>query len=305
MAAPASDWLRHFRLLWNCWTKFNKTCQEARFQRRLPSLCFFGPIRKKQDGRPSLSSAETFSNSPLKPHNGIQWNLTGSKILKSHTKFCVFRADRKKRCNNVCACWAPRGRHNINPLGTPVDTPIPHFHVGCLESSGGNTQVTWQDGRPGLWSTEAFSTCPLKPLNGIQRNLKGSKISTFSTKFVFFGPVGKTRWPPQSLIGWLCFWGISVNKNVCPGRPVKKVAHCTQVHYMWPCGSLVSSPVPKVQVSYCHSALSVCQYLLAEQQNDRDVIKAKTLCSVYSCMLYDYNTEYTTRTRQIIWWWKR
>ena len=32
-----------------------------------------------------------------------------------------------------------------------------------------------------------FSTSPLKPLNGIHRNLTGSKISTSSTKFVFFG----------------------------------------------------------------------------------------------------------------------
>ena len=53
-----------------------------------------------------------------------------------------------------------------------------------------------QDGRPCLWLAEPFSTSPLKPLNGIQRNLTGSKISTSSTKFVFFGPIGKTRWPP-------------------------------------------------------------------------------------------------------------
>ena len=31
MVAPASDWLRHFRLLlWNRWTEFNETWQEAR-----------------------------------------------------------------------------------------------------------------------------------------------------------------------------------------------------------------------------------------------------------------------------------
>ena len=59
-----------------------------------------------------------------------------------------------------------------------------------------------QDGRPGLWLAETFSTSPLKLLNGIQRNLTGSKISTSFTKFVFFGPIGKTRWPPWPLIGW-------------------------------------------------------------------------------------------------------
>ena len=51
MAALASDWLRHFRLLCrNHWTEFNESWQEARSQRPLPSLCFSGPS-EKQDGR--------------------------------------------------------------------------------------------------------------------------------------------------------------------------------------------------------------------------------------------------------------
>ena len=37
----------------------------------------------------------------------------------------------------------------------------------------------------------------------------------------------------------LCFSGGSVNKNVQLGRFLKKVAHCTQVHDMWPFGPLV------------------------------------------------------------------
>ena len=41
-----------------------------------------------------------------------------------------------------------------------------------------------------------FSTS-LQPLYGIQPKLTGSKVSTSSTKFVFFGPIGKTRWPPS------------------------------------------------------------------------------------------------------------
>ena len=90
MAALASDWLRHFRLLlWNRWTEFNETWQEARSQRPLPSLCFSGRS-EKQDGRPGLWLAETFSTSSLKPLNGIQRNLTGSKISTSSTKFVFF-----------------------------------------------------------------------------------------------------------------------------------------------------------------------------------------------------------------------
>ena len=109
MAALASDWLRHFQLLlWNRWTEFKETWQEARSQRPLPSLCFSGRSEK-------------------------------------------------------------------------------------------------QNGLPVLWLTETFSTSPLKPLNGIQRNLTGSKISMPSTKFVFLGPIRKTRWPPWRLIGWDIF----------------------------------------------------------------------------------------------------
>ena len=59
-----------------------------------------------------------------------------------------------------------------------------------------------------------------------------------------FGPIGKTRWPPWPP-DWLrhlpslCFAGRSVNKNVRLGRILLKVAHCTQVHNMWPFGPLV------------------------------------------------------------------
>ena len=108
MAALASDWLRHFQLLlWNRWTEFNETWQEARSQRPLPSLCFSGRSAK-QDAA-------------------------------------------------LASDW------------------LRHFRL--------------------------FSTSPLKPLNGIQRNLTGSKISMPSIKFVFFGPIGKTRWPSWPLIG--------------------------------------------------------------------------------------------------------
>ena len=63
----------------------------------LNQICAFQAYRgKKQDGRPGLWLAETFSTSPLKPLIGIQWNLTGSKISTSSTKF-VFRVDRKKQ----------------------------------------------------------------------------------------------------------------------------------------------------------------------------------------------------------------
>ena len=194
MAALASDWLRHFRLLlWNRWTEFKETWQEARSQRPLPSLCF-SSRSEKQDGRPGLWLAETFSTSPLKPLNGIQRNLTGSKISTSSTKFVFFGQIGKTR-------WPPWpligwdifyfSSETAKGNSTKLDRKqgINVLHQVCVFSGWSEKQ----DGRPRLWLAETFSTSPLKLLNGIQRNLTGSKISTSSTKFVFFGPLGKTR----------------------------------------------------------------------------------------------------------------
>ena len=73
-------------------------------QRPLPRLCFSGRS-EKQDGRPGLWLAETFSTSPLKPLNGIQRNLTGSKISTSSTKFVFFRADQKNKMADLASDW--------------------------------------------------------------------------------------------------------------------------------------------------------------------------------------------------------
>ena len=190
MAAMVSDWLRHFRLLlWNGWTEFNETWQEARSQRPLPSLCFSGRS-KKQDGRPGLWLAETFSTSPLKPLNRIQRNLTGSKILNVLYQVCVCCADRKNKIGTLVSDWLRHFRlllwnrwteFNETWQEAKSQRPLPSL---CF--SGRSEK---QDGRPGLWLAETFSTFPLKLLNGIQQNLIGSKIIMSSTKFVFFWPI--------------------------------------------------------------------------------------------------------------------
>ena len=175
----------HFRLLlWNHWTEFNKTWQEARSQRSLPSLCFSGHS-EKQDGRPGFWLAETFSTSPLKPLNGIQWNLTGSKISTSSTKFVFFGPIGKTWLAKTFSTSLLKPLIGIqrNLTGSKISTSFTKFmFFGPIEK---------QDGRPGLRLAETFSTSSLKPLNRIQRNLTGSKISTSSTKFVFSGPIEK------------------------------------------------------------------------------------------------------------------
>ena len=259
MAALASNWLRHFRLLlWNHWTEFNETWQEGRSQHPLPS--------------------------------------------------CVFRADRKNKIAALGSDWPRQFRLLLWNCWTEFtetwqeassQRPLPSL---CF--SGRSKKK--HDGRPGLWFAETFSTS-LKPLNGIQWNLTGRKISTSSTKFVFFRPIGKTRWLPWPLIDLdifdfssetaernstkldrkqdlnvlyqvivfraycknifdfssetteqpatkldrkkdlnvlyhyqVCvFWGRSEKQDGRPGQSVKQVAHWTQVHDMWPFGPLV------------------------------------------------------------------
>ena len=244
----------HFQLfLWNNWTEFKETWQEARTQHPLPSLCFSGRS-EKQDGRPGLWLAETFSTFPLKPLNGIHRNLTGRKISTSSFKFvffrpigktrwppwpligwdifdfpsetaernstkldrkqdlnvlyqvCVFRADRKNKMAALASDWMRHFRLLLWNRQTEFNEtwqeawsqrPLPNLcFLGRSEK---------QDGCPGIWLAETFSTSPLKPLNVIQRNLTESKISMSSTKFVFFGLIGKIRWPSWPPIGWNIF----------------------------------------------------------------------------------------------------
>ena len=61
-----------------------------------------------------------------------------------------------------------------------------------------------QDDGPCLWLAETFSTS-LEPLNRIRLNFKVSMFSIYSTRFVFFVPIGKPRWPPRHLICWDIF----------------------------------------------------------------------------------------------------
>ena len=194
MAALASDWLRHFRLLLlNHWTEFNETWQEARSQRPLLSLCF-SSRSEKQDGRPGLWLTETFSTSSLKPLNRFQRNLTGTKIATSSTKFVFFGPIGKNKMAILACDWLRHFRLLLLNHWTEFNEtwqearsqrPLPSLcFSGRLEK---------QDGCHSLWLAETLSNFPLKPLNGIQRNLTGSKISTSSTKFVFFGPVGKNK----------------------------------------------------------------------------------------------------------------
>ena len=208
MAALASDWLRHFRLLlWNRWMDFNKTDRKQDLN-VLYQVCVFWGWSEKQDGRPGLWLAETFSTSSLKPLNGFQENLTGSKISMSSTKFMFLWPIGKTRWPpwpligwDIFGFSSETAERNSTKLDRKQDLNV--LNQVCVFRADRKNKMAAL--LPGLWLAETFSTSPLKPLNGIQRNLTGSKISMSSTKFVFFGPIRKTRWPPWPLIGWNIF----------------------------------------------------------------------------------------------------
>ena len=157
-----------------------KTWQEAGSQCPLQRLWFFGGRSEKQNGRQGLWLAETFSTSSLKLLNGIQRNLTGSKISLSSTKFVFFGADRKNKKAALASdylrhfrlpLWNSESEFNKTWQEAWSQCPLPSL---CFRG-----RLVKQDGRPGLWFAETFSTSSLKPLNGIQRNLTGSKILFF------------------------------------------------------------------------------------------------------------------------------
>ena len=159
MAAIASDWLRHIRLLlWNRWTEFNETWQEATSQRPLPS-------------------------------------------------FSVFQADWKSKMAALASDWLRHFRLLLWIRWTEFNETWQEARSQCpLPSLCFSGRSEKQDGYHCLWLAETFSISPLKPLNGIQWNLTGSKISTSSTKFLFFRAYWKTRWLPWPLIGWHIFY---------------------------------------------------------------------------------------------------
>ena len=209
--ALASDWLRHFRLLlWNCWTEFNETWQEARSQRPLPyQVCVFRADRKNK--------MAALASDWLRHFRLLFWNCWTkfNKTWQEARSHCplpslCFWADRKNKMAALASdCWdifdfsSETAEWNSTKLDRKQDLNA-LYQVCVFQADRKNKMAALASD----WLRH-FLTSPLKPQNGIQRNLRGSKISTSASKFVIFGPIGKTRLPPQPLIGWDIFYFFS------------------------------------------------------------------------------------------------
>ena len=159
MAALASDWLTHFRLLCNRWTELNETWQEARFYSSFTEFVFFGPIGKTR---------------------GLPWPLIGWDIfdfVSETAKQNLTKLDRK---------------HDLNALYQVCG----FFFVPIKKKKK-------QDGRPGLCiGLDIFDIFSEIVEWNFNETWQEVRFYFSLTKFVFFGPIGKTRWPFRHLIGW-------------------------------------------------------------------------------------------------------
>ena len=137
-----------------------------------------GIQRNSTGNKISISSARFVFYGPIGKLRWLPWHLIGWDILDFFSATAVQNSTklyRKQVLNVLYKVWV------VSPIENPRWPPTSDRLI------------------------KTFSTSSLQPLNGIQGNLIGSKISTSSAKFVFFRPIGKPRCPAWHLIGWYIF----------------------------------------------------------------------------------------------------
>ena len=187
-------------LLWNCWPELQRILTGSKISMSSTKFVFFGPIGKTRWPPWPLICWDIFDfASETTERNSSK--LDRKQDLKVLYQVCVFQVDQKNEIAALVSDWPRHFRLLLNHW-TEFNKTWQAARSQCpLPSLCFSGRSEWQDCRPGLWLAVTFSTSPLKPQNGIQRNLSGSKISTSSTELMIFGPIGKTRWPPWPLIG--------------------------------------------------------------------------------------------------------
>ena len=182
----------HFRLLWNLWTEFKETWQEARYQRLLPSLCFSGRSKKNK--------IADMASDLLRHFRLLLWNCW--------TEFNEIWQEARSQRPLPSLCFSGRlEKQDSRPASDwlRVSTSLKPPNRICRSLTGSKIltssilfgfffgQIRKSRRSPGLLLAETVSTCSLK------RNLRKhdrKKNSTFSTMFVFVGPIRKTSPPP-------------------------------------------------------------------------------------------------------------
>ena len=164
---------------------------------------------------------DTFSTSPLKPLNGIYRYFTGSKISTSSTKFFFLGPIGKTK-------WPP--------------WPLSGWDIFYFSSETAERNSTKLERKQDL--NTLYQVCVLRVDRKIKMPLRlliGWDIFDFSSATAVRSSTKPDRKQNINVLYLVCvFLGRWVNKNGRPSRSFKKVANCTQVHDMWPFGSLVT-----------------------------------------------------------------
>ena len=176
----------------------------------LYQVCVFRADQKNKI--PDLWLTETFWTSPHKPLKRIQQNLTGSKISMCSTKFVFFGLIRKTRLPPWSRIgwdffnFSETAERNSTKLDRKQDLNVLYQVVFFRADWKHNMTAASYDWLRHFWLL-------LFMLKGIQQNLTDNKISTSTSKFVFFRLIS---------IHWFILFYFVLNKNGSPGRSIKK-----------------------------------------------------------------------------------
>ena len=153
---------------------------------------FFGPIGKTRWLPWPLIGWDIFDFSFETTERNLT-KLDRKQDLNVLYQVCVFRADPKNKMATLASCWDifdfsyDTAERNLTKLDRKQDLNV--LYEVCIFRADRRNKLA-------ALASDWLRHFPLKPLNGLQRNLTISKISTSSTKFVFLGLIEKTRWPP-------------------------------------------------------------------------------------------------------------
>ena len=193
MAALASDWLRLFDFSSESAERNSMKLDRKQDLNVLYQVCVFWADQKNKMA--ALASDWLRHFRLLLWNRWTEFNETYKEARSQRPllRLC-FWADRKTKMAALAADWWRHFRLLLWNRWTEFnETDRKQDLKRTLPSLCFSGRSEKQDCRPGNWLAETFSTYPLKSLNGIQQNLIGSKISTSSIKFVFFGHIGKCK----------------------------------------------------------------------------------------------------------------
>ena len=164
---------------------------------------FFGPIGNTRWPPWPLISWDIFDfSSETAERNSTKFDR--KQDLNVLYQVCVFRANQKIKMAALASDWlrhfsSETAERNSTKLDRKHDLNV--LYQVCVFSGRSEKQ----DGRPGLWLAEIFSTSPLKPITEFNETWQEARSQTPLPSLCFFGLIGKTRWPPWPLIGWDIF----------------------------------------------------------------------------------------------------